>query len=449
MGPSRAVPFGLTFLLLTAVQGSLEGQQSDRIWGKVHTVSGEVHEGFIRWDRNEGSWADVLDGNKKFSPFRFEDWWDMAHPGDRDRDRVVELGGYRITWDDDEPEFPDSHESGIRFGHVRRLSVGGDDMAILELRSGRFLDLEGGATDVGVELREVLVAPPGADIVALSWEDLEEVEFSQAPPWAGTGDIRLHGTMELQDGTKISGYVAWDLQKILTADTLVGFDSDGDRRNVPFQRIRAIRPAGEGAEITLVSGERIELFDSDDVSDDSDGIVVSDPGLGVVEVDWDEMRGFRFHPLEAGGGWAAMDGGRRLRGTVVTSDDTELTGWIRWDGDEEFTWELLDGYSDGVSFDIELGCIASIHRNTGVAATVEVSPTGVSVERDSVEGASVTLWDGRVFDLAGSNDVDDSNAGVFVIPDESGWSPEDPEALWVMVKWADFRSVRFEGEDVR
>jgi len=449
MGSSRAVfkilvPFLLIPSFVFVLPDFLGGQEADRIWGRVTTVSGDVHEGFIRWDRNEGSWMDLLDGSKEFSPFQFQDWWILAHPGDRARERVIELAGYRITWDDNEPDFPDIHESGIRFGHIRSLTVAGDDMATLELRSGRFVDLERGSTDLGEDLREILVMEPDGNVEKLEWEELESVDFMAAPPGARAAARRLHGTIELGDGSRFTGYVAWDMQKILTSDTLVGLDSDEDRQEIPFSRVTAIRPAGDGAEITLTGGEKVMLFESEDVSDDNDGVQISDPGFGLLEVDWDEMEMIRFHPPEAQMGLEGFDGGQRLHGTVLTADSTEITGWIRWDGDEMYSWELLDGYFEGVGFDIELGKVASIEKLLEMNTAVEVGPTGMTVERESVEGASVILRDGRTFELTGSNDVDSSNDGVFVLVDGSGRSPDDEDAEWVMVRWEDFLAVQFD-----
>jgi hypothetical protein len=451
MGFSRTLScFIICSFLLTHLQTqALEAQESDRIWARILTTSGQTHEGFIRWDRNELSWADILDGSKDFSPFQFEDWWDLAHPGDRQRDRVIELAGYRITWDDDEPEFPDTHESGIRVGHVSRLTPSGNDRALLQLKSGKVVELESGATDLGDNLREILVTERGGGVVELGWEDLQEVEFSAAPAGIRAPDRRLHGTLELGGGSRFTGFITWDMQKALTSDTLVGYDEEDDRREILFGRIAAIEPIRGGAEITLSDGETVELFGTDDVDDDNDGILISDPTLGSLEVGWDEMESVRFHPFQGSLGFGDFDGGRRLRGTVMTSDSTELTGFVRWDGDEEFTWELLDGYYEGVGFDIEFGKIASIERDLGMSTAVEVGPTGVNVETEVVEGARVTLWDGRSFDLTGSNDVDDDNDGIFLLQDGSGQSPDDTEAEWVMVKWTDFRSIRFHREDGR
>ncbi len=429
------------------------GQESDRIWGRVTTVSGDVYEGFIRWDRNEAAWVDVLDGSKEFKPFQFEDWWNLANPGNRERDRVVELAGYRITWDDDEPEFPDYHESGIRMGHIRRLTVADRERAQLELRSGLVVELVEGSTDLGHDLREILVTRSDGGAVELEWDDLRSVEFEAAPVGATAPGRRLHGTLVHDDGTRFTGYVAWDMQKVLTTDTLEGYDPEDTLREITFGRISSIRPTRQGAEITLQGGEVLFLSGGgDDVDDSNDGIQISDPSLGLVEVDWEEMDHVSFHPPGEAGGMARLDGfdgGRRLRGTVMTVDSTEVSGWVRWDGDEEFTWELLDGYYAGVGYDIEFGKIASIERTVGISTAVEVGPTGVNVSTEDEEGAEVTLWDGRVFELTGSNDVDDSNDGIYVLLNDSGRSPEDPEAEWVMVKWEDFRSVSFEREEER
>jgi len=37
----------------------------NRLYGRVVTVRGREYEGYLRWDRNEGSWADLLDANKR------------------------------------------------------------------------------------------------------------------------------------------------------------------------------------------------------------------------------------------------------------------------------------------------------------------------------------------------------------------------------------------------
>ena len=55
-------------LCALGLSGPVCAQDADRIWGQVHTKSGEVHEGFIRWNRNEVSWVDILGGSKDVPP---------------------------------------------------------------------------------------------------------------------------------------------------------------------------------------------------------------------------------------------------------------------------------------------------------------------------------------------------------------------------------------------
>jgi len=80
-----------------------------------------------------------------------------------------------------------------------------------------------------------------------------------------------------------------------------------------------------------------------------------------------------------------------------------------------------------------------------VAVTVGV--TGATVDPKVRDAVRVTLRDGRVFELDGSNDVGEGNDGVFVLEEGSGFSPDDPEAEWIMIRWKDFRAVRFAGEE--
>jgi len=447
MGSFRAMLSILVPILsisILAHPGWLSGQDSGRIWGRVTTTSGDIHEGFIRWDRNEASWTDLLDGTKEFVPFEFRDWWELGHPDDRGRDRVIELAGYRISWDDNDPEFPSSVESGIRFGHIRRLTPLDDQLAELELRSGEVVELSGGSTDLGTDLREILVTDSRGRTHELEWEDLEVAEFMPAPESARAAARRLHGTVEMLEGPAFTGYIAWDVNQVLTTDTLNGEDSDGDRQEILFERITTIRPSGNGAEVTLTDGRRLDLSGNDDVTDRNDGIQISDPALGFVDVDWDDIARVRFHTPESLPVPGVFDGGSRLRGTVVTADSTELTGWIRWDGDEEYSWEILDGQASGMNFDIEFTFIAAIEKFFGESISVMLGPTGVNVSHPVTEGSQVTLRDGRVFELDGSNDVDESNHGIFVLEDGSGRSPDDEEAEWVMVRWEDFQEIRFD-----
>ena len=411
--------FLLALPLLPSSASNLTAQEVDRIWGQVETAAGRVYEGYIRWDRNEGSWVDFLDGSKESSREAEELWKELADRDDRDRDRVIEFLGLRISWDD--RNFPGSTDSGIRFGHISRLIVLDDDAVELELKSGERIELEGGSTDLGDEIRELLIDDAEEGIIELRWRDLDQIRFASAPNQRPANGTRLYGTVEDIYGDRYTGYISWDLDEILTSDILDG-EEDGRDREIPFHRIAAIEKDLGRSRVVLTDGEEMILSGSNDVDDGHRGVQISDPGLGQVEVEWDEFEAVRFHEPDADVGYDDFDGGHRLRGTVVNRDGEEFTGWIRWDADEEFSWEVLNGENRDIVYDVEFGNIRSI-------------------ERDSSRSALVTLLDGRVLEMEGSNDVNDDNKGILIQVDDASGARDGG---WVLVDWHDFRELRFQ-----
>ncbi|MEJ2203304.1 MAG: hypothetical protein P8170_04280 [Gemmatimonadota bacterium] len=389
-----------------------------RLYGRVTTAGGRVYEGYLRWDGNEGSWSDLLDGDKDLPWENFRDAR-LLDPelGHRSRERSVSIFGFRISWSREDLDFAEASSSGIRFGHLRSLAVMGDDRALLTLKSGEELELHGGSTDLGDELRSLVIEDPERGRVDLRWRDLDLVEFMSAPPDASapTG-TRLAGTLRTRGGVAFTGLVAWDRDEILTTDVLQG-EEGGVDVEFPFSSIARIQRAGSsGARVTLIDGEVVMLRGSNDVNVRNRGIGISDPQLGQVLVEWDAFDELVFHEAaEGNGGYPAFDGGRPLHGSVETETGELLSGWIRWDNDEQSTWELLDGEDRDASYDIELGQVAVIR------------PLGSW-------GAEVTLRDGRVLELEGSNDIDGRNRGIYV-------TLEDGEV--VLVPWWDLREAVF------
>ena len=346
-----------------------------RLYGNVVTRSGDEFEGYIRWDRNEGSWADLLD---------------------------VDWKGRRSTL------------SGIRFGHVRRIDVMNSHEALFTLKSGQQQELGGRRTDLGRGLRALVVDDPRQGVAELKWRDLEAVEFMAAPdgiiPWGE----RLYGTLITRAGLEFTGYVTWDMDEILTTDILDGKDQDGVDREIAFSDVISIRrESSRAARVVVESGEEMVLRGTNDVGRTNRGISVSDPTLGQVKVGWKDFSEVHFRRAPVQTTYEEFDGGRPICGTVVTESGEELTGDIRWDNDEEYTWEMLDGDYKGIDFTVEFSQIASIAKR-GYSAAVE-------------------LVDGRTFQLSGTNDVNPGNRGITI-------RAEDGSAH--RVEWDDFRELR-------
>lgn len=437
-GPRAGVGIGLFIgpcvgvCLVTA--GPLAAQAPDRIWGQVHTTTGAIHQGFIRWDRNEAAWADRLDGDKLGDPDVLDRIAEGLGEDLTARGRSVEFLGVRISWDDDEA--PGAGGSGIRFGHLRSLRVSGPDAAVLTLKSGEEVELRGGSSDLGEALRGLVVEAPLAesrDPVDLSWAELDRIEFGPAPPGARAREERLYGVVEDRWGGQWTGYVAWDRDEALSGDVLDG-SLDGSPQKIAFGSIAAIERVGSGggelsldkgfqrlptggSRVTLVDGEVRVLSGSNAVGDGHRGVQVSDPALGQIDVPWDAFVRVRLSTPPGTAGYDTFDGGARLRGSVSTDDGELLVGRIRWNADEAWSWESLEGSRRGIDYAVEFGHIASI-------------------ERRSSRGATVTLRDGRTLILEESADVDRHNAGIVV---------ELDDGTLRVVPWARFERAVFEG----
>jgi hypothetical protein len=256
--------------------------------------------------------------------------------------------------------------------------------------------------------------------VELEWEDLARVDFARAP-----GDLlptgrRLHGTLRTRNGSEWTGYVAWSLDESLTTDELNGEGLDGEMTEIAFGDIARIsRESRRSARVRLRSGDELLLEDTNDVGSDIPGIEITDPSFGRVVVEWDAFVSLDFHPrTEPPVDREAFGGGAPLRGTVHALDGRSARGFLRWDNDEEHTWETLEARSGDVDVTIELGLVRSIER------------VGAS--------ARVTLHDGRVSDAHGTDDLGDlgdANRGIFV-------TPENGETL--LIRWRDLKSATFE-----
>ncbi len=380
----------------------------DRIYGRVTTSSGEVWEGYIRWDRDQATWLATLRGASKEVP-------------DRNRLQAAELGGVhyrdcegglkiswgRVRWGKG-CQGSSTAQAPIRFGHLQSLSVLGRRSAMVTLRSGEQIELRGNYSS----RRKITVHSPGEAAREIELRDLERVDFFLAKRSAPADmPSRLFGTVITRDGAEFLGYVTWDLDEMFSTDTLDGDARGLGRQRIAFEQIRSIAADGRRAAlVTLTSGEQYTLRGTNDVNNENRGILVNDPGIGRVVIEWGDFEEVRFQPPPERPMYELFDGGRRIRGTVHTEEGEQFTGFIRWDNDEEFTWEVLDGQSDDSDFEIEFGLIRSI-------------------EKESNRRALVTVIDGRQFELSDSNDVNSENRGIIVTTDAGEM---------VLVDWADF-----------
>jgi hypothetical protein len=370
--------------VLVALQPAHAAERDGRLYARVTTRDGRVFEGFLRWDKNEVSWLDVLDGSKTVPGTAGEA---PGTPRGRRENRASSNGDER----------PEVKVSGIRFGHLERLEPRGRDRALLVLRSGQEVDLHDGETDLGTDIREIIVEDARRGTVTLDWVDIERVEFGAAPARATSrlGE-RLFGTVTTRQGEAFTGFLCWDVDEVLSVDSLDGEDEHRREHHIPFGTITGIaRQRGNGVLVTLRNREEIGLYGTNDVNSENRGILILDPALGQIRVSWDDFDHLAFARPRRTVRYNGFPGQGPLRGTVTTRSGEKITGAIRWDDDEAYAWEFLDGKQAGVSFFVEFGFVERIARS-------------------SASSARVTLRDGRAFELRDANDVNDQNSGIYV-----------------------------------
>src|SRR5688572_5736552 len=81
-----------------------ENPSAELLYGRVLTTAGEELEGFLRWDRNETHWSDLLDGRAFIAPEHALEAERLDEELRRLRalERSVSLPGLRITWEEDD-----------------------------------------------------------------------------------------------------------------------------------------------------------------------------------------------------------------------------------------------------------------------------------------------------------------------------------------------------------
>ena len=126
-------------------------------------------------------------------------------------------------------------------------------------------------------------------------------------------------------GRSFTGYISWDLDEILESDMLDGDEIEGgDERSIAFGEIGSIERLRRGARVTLADGSSVDLDGSNDVDRGHRGIQLSDPMLGMVEVEWRDFDRVRFHAPEAPTGYGAFAEPGPLTGVVRTTEGEQI-----------------------------------------------------------------------------------------------------------------------------
>jgi hypothetical protein len=171
---------------------------------------------------------------------------------------------------------------------------------------------------------------------------------------------------------------------------------------------RVEAPGGRWATLTLKNGSEIE-FDLHGASDFDDGVRIWDAEGNLTDVGTRQIRRIEMLP-NPGRGSAPY----RLHGTVRTPQGA-FTGFIQWDRRECVGSDTLWGKTDESPVSLRFDTIAAIERNSG-------------------NGARVTLLEGYDLLLSDSSKVGEGNRGLYV---------DDPRYGRVLVGWNSVERVDF------
>ena len=254
----------------------------------------------------------------------------------------------------------------------------------------------------------------------------------------------IHGTVKTKSGSTFKGLIRWDNEEAFWDDLfnsakeetpyLEEFRRDGKRSKRQFEILGRKISVDWGNSYTgrvfvtrFGDIEKIEVLGSDEAyihtkdgvrthvegsaNDVSATLLIRDPGMGDIEVDWKKIDTIEFSAAPR----AAKPWGYRMRGTVETDAGT-FRGFVQWDKQECLSVDLIDGEADDINVKLEMGNIRSI-------------------ERDGRSASDITLRDGRKLNVSGTNDVDDDNRGILV---------EDERFGRVEIPWMSFRKVTFD-----
>lgn len=374
--------------------------------GRVETVDGQTHTGFLRWGAQEIAWDDLFQSGKPELPHADN----PAIPRDADQTKRVRFMGITLKFGDHHG--PDTRVVAVRFGDLAAILPRGDEAATLRFKNGDELAVEGYADDVS---SDIVVLDGGGEAVELDWDEVASVTFTAAPAGATRGARRLFGDVATDAGT-FTGFITWDKELGLSTDLLVG-EEGGERVELPLSDVVVINRIGQQrSEVTLRDGRELTLRETRHVSRGNRGVLVEDARYGKVEVPWDAFDKLDLREAPGSGpGYDEYPARDFLRGTVQTRDGASLDGRLVLDLDEAAGWEMLNGSDDDVSFDIPLHRVATIVR-----------------KGDSL--CVVTLAGGEALELEEGQDVSENNAGVLVL------GPGDDDARYV--PWVEVTEIR-------
>lgn len=379
----------------------LSNAQSDEgfIYGKVITKDNDEYVGQIRWEDEEAFWFDHFNSSKPYN--QYVKYLPEAAKQRNQKEEITILDDWKIVINKKHFGGDYDHIFVCQFGDIQKINIHPGDEVTLVFKNGFEYHLEGGSNDIGADIN---IIDDAFGKVSLEWDRIDEVIFMPTPQKLEKPmGAPLYGTVYTESEGEFEGYIQWDHDERLSTDVLDGENRDGDFE-LAFGDILSIeKEDAESCKVTLKSGRSITLGGTNDVDDGNRGVIINIPGLGRVDVDWDEFARVEFNITHSGSGPAynSYSSPKRLSGSVVDKRDKMYAGLIVYDLDEIWDFEILQGERNDIEYLIPFRNIRSIN------------PIFNDVSR-------IKLKDGRKFELEDSHDISYENYGIIIMQNEKG-----------------------------
>ena len=378
------------------------------IFGRVTTDDGAIYEGRLRFGGDEEAfWGDYFDGVKDENP------WGAHAPLEQLRERrPIQIFGIEVFQREYQVNL--ARPFMARFGDIARIEPKGRDLQVT-LKSGTIFHLDLFAADDFADGVRVWDGRRG--VVDFDEAQIRSIDLlPNGRP--GTASDRLHGTVRTRAGD-FTGFIQWNRETGVGSDELYGHTADGEVR-LRFNTVRSIaRHSDDSSRVTLLDGREIMLSD---IAVGPDVLMyVDDQRYGRVLISWNAFERVDFSPGGISPAYGDFPTGRPLTGDVTTRAGRRLAGRLVYDLDESETTETLDAPSQGVTYNIPFGLIASI----------------VLPEKREAERAKVTLHSGEVLQLKLDGDLGERNAGMLIFVGDSRKKPE-------YVRWNEIKQIHFD-----
>lgn len=278
------------------VKFDLDGEGYNDVEAKVKVLDKEIGEIELNWDRIER--VDFKPTPSKLTKKFGEPLYGTVQ---------TYSGSFTglVQWDHDErlsedklDGHTDDGKVSVPFGNVKSIERLSNRSRVL-LKSGREMELNG-TNDVNSENRGIIVTDENGIITDIPWSEFKKLTLAES----STKGLKKYDDFKSQkeitttvnaNGKALSGKTVIDLDEEYDFELFQGKDGDVEY-SIPMRAIRKIDVINpKSSEVTLKSGKKLTLKESQDVGDLNQGVLIFTSKSDPVYVPWNEVKDIEFN----------------------------------------------------------------------------------------------------------------------------------------------------------